>query len=477
MIYIENKGENNPNIIDAEGIEIESTPDYGNEGDEVKMNSEEGWTKMPSPENDDNTKKEDFINKINEIEEKGQKLRDEEDLDDELDKNEEGDFKPSMNKERTKNNRFFKKHRRFKRKKGIKVTKEEELDEELRNDKKWEIRKNRAVRAAVETLLIMAFIAVWNKDDIMEHFNKDNKKPNTNNEDNLTEESNYEQALADNGATLGEEDEQIQEMQEDNQYIEGAYDEVIGGKVLAFTDPSDDDQVYARAGYIYTYLQASNVMDVTVEELCDQIKFINGTYNAATDDEAYDMLNECLETFAAYATATAQSANYAGEVVDDNGVIIALGLDAFLTDNCDHREFMDEVRDAFINVLSASTMEEKKDTSKIMLKLEADLMLGQKETPNGTQLYFHSLTSSEAFITGLMFQNANATIHSALGDNIEVTYTDNIGQEVRVKYETLNEYYNPQCNGTYDTENAWAIVSTDLVETAIAKGLNLTFNQ
>lgn len=349
----------------------------------------------------------------------------------------------------------------------IKVTNQEKLNNEEKEKLLTKLKKLLSKRnITFGTIGLVVLFCCWHHDKIENLLaNLGDNKANENNEDSFTEETDYNTAVANNGAVIDEE-EQI-----------GANDEVLGGKVLAFTDAYDDEQVKTRAHDINTYLKASNVMDITDEELCDQIKFINGTYNASTDDEAYDMLNECLETFGAYATATAQSANFAGGVVDDNGVIVALGLDAFLTDNCEHRELMDEVSDAFINVLESKTMGEKKDAAKIMLKLESDLMLGQKETPNGTQLYFHSLTSSEAFIAGLMFQNANATIHSALGENIEITYTDNVGQDVRIKYDTLNEYYNPQCNGDYNTENAWAIVSTDLVETAIAKGLDLTFNQ
>lgn len=411
MIYVGDNDENNPNIIDVEGIEIDPTPDYGNEGDEVKMNL---------PEAEEN-------------------------------KTKEGETKASLV--------------------PIKIKKKEKLTKKEKKNLLTKLKKLLSKRNITFGTIGLLALLCWNHDDIESYFkNLGNNEPKTNTEDDLNEEPNYEQALADNDAVIDEEEQYLEE---------GAIDEVIGGKVLAFTNASDDDQVYARASYIYTYLQASNVMDVTVEELCDQIKFINGTYNATTDDEAWDIYDDSTQTFADYSVATEQSANYAGNVVADNGVIVALGFDAFLTDNCEHRELMDEISIAFQNVLTATqgAQENKVDASKIMLKLEAELMLGQKETSNGTKIYFTSLTSSEAFIAGLMFQNANATIHSALGDNIELTYTDNIGQEVKVKYETLNEYYNPQCDGEYNTENAWAIVSTDLVETAIAKGLNLTFNQ
>lgn len=340
-----------------------------------------------------------------------------------------------------------------------KVTKEEILNED-------EIKRTTKIKRNLTggAIILALYIIIWNREEIFNSSkNIDNYEPKTTTEDSLIEETNYDDALTNNGVTIDEE--------------QGAYDEVLGGKVLAFTDANDDEQVYARAAAINEYLQASNVMDITTEDLCNQIKFINGIYNAATDDEAWDLYNDCLQTFSDYSVATEQSANFAGDVVDDNGVRIALGLDAFLIDNCEHRELMDEVSVEFQNVLAASTMEEKVKASEYLLTLEADLMLGQKETPNGTKLYFHSLTSSEAFITGIMFQIANPIIHSALGENIVVTFKDNVGQDVHVKYETLNEYYNPQCNGEYNTENVWAIVSTDLVETAIAKGLDLKPNR
>lgn len=351
-------------------------------------------------------------------------------------------------------------------KKLPKVEKEEEIE-----DESWLLRNGPRIAGVGIVLAILA--AAWNKDKIADWF-KDfgNDLTKSNTEDEQLVEPDYDTALANAGATLDEQEQEPQVIED------GAYDEVIGGKVLAFTDPYDDEQVYARAEAIYTYLQKSNVKDVTIEELCDQIKFVNGTYNAATDDEAYDILNNFLQTVADYSVATEQSANFAGGVVEDNGVRYAFGFDAFLTDNCEHREIMDEISLAFQNVLSADTMGEKKDASKYMLKLEADLMLGLKETSDGSKIYFHSLTtkegSGEGFIAGTMFQVANPIIHSALGDNIEIKFEDNIGQEVKIKYETLNEFYNPQCNGEYDTENVWAIYCTDLVETAIAKGLDLT---
>ncbi len=407
-------------IIDVEGNEIESIPIH--EGDEVEMGSnnaeemrnEGGWTKAPESYEETEPKKRSKVLKREENVSLGKKGR-----------------------------------RRFR--KLYKV----------------------AGIGLVAFLLVNAYkdkFANWFKD-----FRNDLTK--TNNEETITEVADYDVALAEVGAIVKEPEEKEEAPQvesEPQQLEEGASDNVIGGKVLAFTDPYDDDQVYARAEAIYVYLQKSNVKDVTVDELCDQIKFVNGTYNAATDDEAWDVYDDFLQTIADYSVATEQSNNFAGGVVDDNGVHAALGLDAFLSDNCEHREIIDEIATKFINLLNADTMERKINASKKMLKLEVELKEGMKETPDGTRVYFTSLTSSEGMIVGLMFQLSNAIIHSSLGENVEITYKDNMGQDNKVTLNFLETYYNPQCNEEYDTENVWAKCCIDLVETAIAKGLDST---
>ena len=321
---------------------------------------------------------------------------------------------------------------------------------------------------------LVAFLLVNAYKDKFANWFKDfrNDLTKTNNEETITEVADYDVALAEVGAIVKEPEEK-----EEAPQVESEPQQLEGGKVLAFTDPYDDDQVYARAEAIYVYLQKSNVKDVTVDELCDQIKFVNGTYNAATDDEAWDVYDDFLQTIADYSVATEQSNNFAGGVVDDNGVHAALGLDAFLPDNCEHREIIDEISITYINLLTADTMEKKINASEQMLKLEADLKEGMKETSNGTRVYFTSLTSSEGMIVGLMFQLSNAIIRSALGENVEITYKDNMGQDVKVTLDFLETYYNPQCNGEYNPENVWAICCTDLVKTAIAKGLDLTPNK
>ncbi len=401
---------NDQNIIDVEGIEIESTPVH--EGDEVGMdrNGENGgWTKAPDVSC--------------------------------------GAVNPNTSL--------------------VKVEKVEDIEES------WLLRNGSKIVGAGLGIGIALLVGIWNKDKIADWF-KDfgNDLTKSNTEDEQLVEPDYDTALAEAGATL---EEQEQEQEQEPQVIEeGVIDKVIGDKVLAFTDPYDDDQVYTRANYINMYLQASNVNNKTNDELFNQTKFVCGTYNAATDDEAWDIYNDFLQTIADYSVAIEQSNNFAGGVVDDNGVHGALGLDAFLPDNCEHREIIDEISITYINLLTANTMGEKKDASKQMLKLEADLKEGMKETSNGTRIYFTSLTSSEGMIAGLMFQLSNAIIRSSFGENVEITYKDNMGQDNKVTLDFLETYYNPQCNGEYNTENVWAICCTDLVETAIAKGFDLT---
>lgn len=423
---------NDPNIIDVDPTELKDIPNY--EREESKMIDEE------TKNNGEESKITDEKNNI-----EGSKITDEKN-------NGVWTKMPTtdLNEESSK--------------KGVKVV-------EVKSSKSG--KRGRKLLKRVGAIGIALLLLNAYKDDLINLYknSKNNSLDDINKEDNLKEDLNYDKALADNGAILDEEVKSVEETKlVDERENNGAYDEVIGGKVLAFTNPYDDDQVYARAGYINTYLQASNVNNKTNDELFDQVKFVCGTYNASNDDEAWDVYNDFLQTIADYSVATEQSNNFAGGVVDDNGVRVALGLDAFLPDNCEHRELMDELSLAFQNVLSANTIEEKMDASRQMLKLEADLKEGMKETPDGTKIYFTSLSSSEGMIAGLMFQLSNAIIRSALGENITITYKDNIGQDVEVTLNFLETYYNPQCNGEYDTENVWAKCCIDLVQTAINKG-------
>ena len=202
--------------------------------------------------------------------------------------------------------------------------------------KATEIKKEKVCYPIVTKIIFLGLLIgalAKDQDKIINLYNNSkNILTKFNTEKNITEETDYDTALAEAGAILEEpeEKEEAPQVENETQQIEeeGAIDKVIGGKVLAFTDPYDDDQVYARAEAIYVYLQKSNVKDVTVDELCDQIKFVNGTYNAATDDEAWDVYDDFLQTIADYSVATEQSNNFAGGVVDDNGVHAALGLDA-----------------------------------------------------------------------------------------------------------------------------------------------------
>ena len=242
--------------------------------------------------------------------------------------------------------------------------------------------------------------------------------------------------------------------------------EVIPEEVTyAFSDATDIEQVHARADAIHKYLVRSNTNDITVEELERQIMFINGTYMAQSDEEAWELFGDTLETVSEYGTATAQSANYAGGVVDENGVKVALGLDAFCVDNSEHNEFMDEAAILFINVLTAedSDNEAKVNACKMFLKQQADLQLGLLVDSTGTKLSFISLDPNEAFVYGIMSHVAGPTIKSALGEDFVFTYTDNMGQEVDIEIDTILNYYNPQCGGEYNTENDWYNSALELV--------------
>ncbi|MGM9834940.1 MAG: hypothetical protein ACI31M_04100 [Bacilli bacterium] len=248
-------------------------------------------------------------------------------------------------------------------------------------------------------------------------------------------------------------DEEIEEIVESEEVYDVNY----------FDDAYDDEKIHARAVAIYNALVASNVMDITVEELEDQIRFINGSYYAATDMDAYEMSNNVLETFAEYGTAVKQAANFAGGVVSENGVNQAIYLDAFCLDNSEHQEFMNLNAILFVNVLTANTEEDKRNASIEYLKLQSDLMMGVLVDETGTQLNYFDLDNNEGYVYGIMSQIAAPVIKSALGQDYTIPYETNKDERVNVNIDQVLFYYNPQCNGEYDTENVWAEYLQELV--------------
>lgn len=234
-----------------------------------------------------------------------------------------------------------------------------------------------------------------------------------------------------------------------------------------FTDPFDETQVSERADEIIDFLNKSDVNNISKDDIITQLKFINGSYTAESEVDAYDTMNKVLETFAAYGTAVSQEANAAGGVVDEFGVSNAPGLELFLTDNIEHKDLVNQWSTLYSKVLTGSTIAEKVEASKEFIQLQSDLMLGELEDSTGTKLIYSSLENNEIFILGIMAQVDQPIVVSALGDDYKVTYLDNAGNSVANPIQEVGHHYNPYCNEEYDEDNVWNLSVRELVYTSL----------
>lgn len=214
-------------------------------------------------------------------------------------------------------------------------------------------------------------------------------------------------------------------------------------EAYSFTDAFDQAQVIERAEAIQTVLEKSNINSFTVKDIENAIRFVNGSYVAENEMEAYDEMDNFLAILEAYSLQTCQASNFAGGVVDENGVKVALGLDAFLLDNTKNSKFMRESSILFENVLSAQTKEDIIIASKEFLNQQCLLKESLLVDETGTKFGYGSLTESEGFIYGLLSQQSGNIIYSALGSNYVLTYTDNLGQQVDIGIDTILDFYNP----------------------------------
>lgn len=290
------------------------------------------------------------------------------------------------------------------------------------------------------------FYGAWNKDTIKDKIKTTFAKDN--------EDTNYDDALS----TVSLNEVEAKDAIEEELIAEDSYD-----LSTTFTDPTKEGQVQTRAIAINNYFRANNYHNISNDEIANQIKFINGSYQG----EAYDIQDSILTTFRDFASNIGQNDTYIGGV-SENGVNVGLGLDAFLVDNSPNKKIVIEVAEAFQNLLASKTAQEQVDAANKFLSLEYELMLGLKQNNNGETINFELLSSSEGFVTGLMFQLGNTICPSILklDENGEITYINNNGKETTIKYEDLQNYYNPESNEEIDYENAWAKYCTDLIATA-----------
>lgn len=336
-------------------------------------------------------------------------------------------------------------------------------DEETTNKAKKDV-KNIFKKYKLQFVVLIAIGAVcvaWNGKDMIEKIKTTFDKNNDN-------DINYDVALAAAGASLEEQEVGIQANSESSS-IETQ--ELI--ETISFTDPFKDEQVEARAIAINNYFKANNYHKITDEELEEQIRYINGSYSVSTD--AYVMQEAILNTFEDFYNNISLNDNYISGV-NENGNKIGFGLEAFLVDNSPNKEIVIEVFNAFQNISTSKIAQEQVAYANELLSLEYELMMGLKQNSNGEAISFESLSLSEGFLTGLIFQLGNLKCPSILGENSEIPYAKVDGEQILINFNDLQAYYNPQYNGEYNPDNIWAKYCADLIKVAEAKKLNNSIN-
>lgn len=300
------------------------------------------------------------------------------------------------------------------------------------------------------------FYGAWNKDTIKDKIKTTFAKDN--------EDTNYDDALS----TVSLNEVEAKDAIEEEIIAEDSYD-----LSTTFTDPTKEGEVQTRAIAINNYFRANNYHEISNDEIANQIKFINGSYQG----EAYDIQDSILTTFRDFASTIGQNDTYISGVSEEENYV-GLGLDAFLVDNSPNKKIVIEVAEAFQNLLASKTAQEQVDAANKFLSLEYELMLGLKQNNNGETINFELLSSSEGFVTGLMFQLGNTICPSILklDENGKITYINNNGKETTIKYEDLQNYYNPESNEEIDYENAWAKYCADLITTAKEQNITKKLN-
>lgn len=243
-----------------------------------------------------------------------------------------------------------------------------------------------------------------------------------------------------------------------------------------FDDINDDEKIHARAVTLNEFLVASNVNNVTIEELEDQIRFINGTYPAATNDEAYDMLNKTLETWATYGGNLGQGANFAGGVVSENGIHQTVPLVGMLPVTSEHYDFMVETSELWTNVLTAQDRDTKYYAAIEYLKQATELKQGLLVDKTNTRLGYMNLEPNEGFIYGIMLHIAYPHIVSSLSPDYVIPIQDNNGNVVYFGIQETWFFYNPQCNENDNEMNPWYHFANELVQDSLIVGSdNISF--
>lgn len=301
------------------------------------------------------------------------------------------------------------------------------------------------------------FYGAWNKDTI---FNKD--KEDIKNDDSI------------NTISLQSNDE-IETTEVETTEVEDIKDNY--DLTITFTDAFKEEQVQTRAIAINNYYRANNYRNISNDEIANQIKFMNGSYQASNDTEAYDMQDSILNTFKNFINTIKQNGNYTN-VVSEDDIEVGLGLDAYLLDNSPNKEIVVKCFDLFQDLLAAETDQERVNAANEFIIFEYELMVGYLQNDAEEEIKFENLDSNEIFLIGTIIQIANTSCPSIIGENGTVQYVKTADLDISIDPNMVYSYYDPYFpqSNELNYKHAWVKASFDLITTAEEQKKKYTIN-
>ncbi len=274
-------------------------------------------------------------------------------------------------------------------------------------------------------------------------------------------EINYDESLNKVNASLNEETEVVEVRElEKEQYVK------------TFTYSSDENQVKKRSDALNNYFKANNFHDYIEKDLVNQIKYFDGSYQA-TEDGAFAMQDTILNLFYDFATTISANDTYINGVNED-GVLVGAGLDAFIADNSPNKEVVIETFENFKNLLTAKTDQERVEAANKFLCLEYQLKVGEKQNIYGEFIAFDTLEPNEGFVIGLLNYIGNSYCHNIVKENAQIPYTNKNNEQVLVNFKNIEDYYKLYYNNELNDDNPWVGYSMDLNNSA--ENLKTSYN-
>ena len=177
------------------------------------------------------------------------------------------------------------------------------------------------------------------------------------------------------------------------------------------------------------------------------------------------MQDTILDLFYDFATTISANDTYINGVNED-GVLVGAGLDAFIADNSPNKEVVIETFENFKNLLTAKTDQERVEAANKFLCLEYQLKVGEKQNIYGEFIAFDTLEPNEGFVIGLLNYIGNSYCHNIVKENAQIPYTNKNNEQVLVNFKNIEDYYNLYYNNELNDDNPWVGYSIDLNNSA-----------